>query len=154
MSDIELDKKEDLLLLESFTSKMKATQRALGKENAIYQKKGILEFGKSLGEDFFSLMEDMQSGYDAIESNGALRRISKEKLDTFLADHKAFQDVLSEYFLNTRVAGKVGDMFLDLAKESIESETKMDVGYNKDAALMSKEKMLENMPSVSVNHRV
>ena len=61
---------------------------------------------------------------------------------------------MSEYELNSRVAAKMGDMFLEMTKNSPENDTRMDVGYNKNASLMSKEKMLDNMPSVSVNNRV
>lgn len=153
MSEIELDKVEDLKALNGFVSKMESIKRKFEKENNIYKNKGVLAFNKS-PTDLFLIMEEMQHLYQDFGRDALLSRLSKEKIEEFSKKHEAFQKSVKEYELHVQVSMRIANMVVDATKDSIERETKTDLGYDKEAALMSEKKMLENMPSVSVNNRV
>lgn len=154
MTEIVLDSKEDIKILDEFVSKIRNLKRQFSKENEIFQKKGVLSFGHNLQDSFFQVIDEIKALYMHFNEVQILSRLSKERIDGFNKEHEDFNNVMKEYELNTRVAAKIGDMFLDMTKGALESDTRMDIGYDKNAALMSKEKMLENMPSISINNRV
>lgn len=153
MSDVIVDSKEDLNLADKFLSKMKILKGQFQKENEIFDKKGVMEFNH-YAEIIAKSIEELGSLYNAIEDSNLLTRLSREKIDKIQAEHEDFQKVSKKYQINVRVAEKIGNIFFDMARENIEKERKIDIGYNKQASYMSKKELLDNMPAVAVNNRV
>lgn len=153
MTGIVLDSKEDLKVLDEFISKTKNLKRQFAKENEIFEKKGVLGFGDKY-EQIAILTEEMSELYRILESNGILNRLSKEKLALIKDEQDSLQKIAKDYQMNVNVAQNIGEMFFDIAKNNLESDTKLESGYDKDASLISGKQILDNMPAVAVNSKV
>jgi hypothetical protein len=153
MTDILLDSKEDIKLVDNFISKIKSLKRQFEKENDIFNKKGVLGFNRN-PENTFSLMEEISTLYDHMIKNQVIRRISKDKIESVKTEHEKFLEIVSDFEINLKVSERMSNMFIDIAKSNVEAEAQMDIGYNNEAALISKDRMLHNMPSVAVNSKV
>lgn len=154
MSENLVDSKEDVKYLNDFISKIKNLRRQFEKANQVYNNKGVISFSASFRDGMIQNVEDLSDLYTDVQNNKVLSRLSKEKVQLFQEENQSFTKAMNDYELNARVAARMGDMFLEMAKNSVEWDTKMDSGYDKNASLMSSEKMLNNMPAVSVNNRV
>ena len=153
MTDQKMTEKEALALVNNFISKVKVLKRRFQKENDHFDKKGIVGFNKGQSQ-IFSTVDEISDLYTKIDSKDIFTSLNKAKIETLQKEHEEFREAIKEYSINVRAGARVGEIFMNVAKDSVENNTKMDLGYSKDSALMSEKRMINNMPSVAVNNKV
>ena len=91
---------------------------------------------------------------NALNTRDLKNVVSENLLKTTATEYDGFQEALKQYYINLEIAGKVSNMILNTIKKSIQTDAKKDYGYNKDGKLVSDKKILNAVPSISVNNKV
>lgn len=136
-----------------FSLKLKKLSKTLKKENEHFAKKGVVGFSKNR-EEYEAKLKEIFELYALINKPQVYEQIDKSSMEKIAADHKNFSKILEQYEINVSAAIEVGEMLFDITKENVGSSTREDMGYDKEAGLVSDKKILDNMPSVAVDSKV
>jgi hypothetical protein len=133
---------------------MKKAKKHMKKENEWFDKKGVVGFSKSESQ-ILPALQDFYESYESLKNIPELgSKATEADLKKAEQEYSEFMAEIREYSINLRAASKVGEIFLDAAKNTLEQNTKMDHGYNKEGIFISDKKILANIPAMTVNNKV
>lgn len=136
-----------------FSLKIKKLHKLLKKENEHFEKKGVVGFSEKR-EEYEAKLQEVTDLYKLMNKPQVFDQIDKQSMEKISKDHTAFMKVAEQYEINVRASVEVGQIFFDITKNNVGSATREDMGYNKEAAMVSAKKILDNMPSVAVDNKV
>jgi hypothetical protein len=133
---------------------MRKAKKQMKKENEWFDTKGVIGFSKSESQ-ILPILHDFYESYENLKNIPEFNsNTTTAELKAAEQEYREFIAEIREYSINLRAASKVGEIFLDAAKNTLEKNTKMDHGYNKNGVFISDKKILANIPSMTVNNKV
>ncbi len=133
---------------------MRQIKKQLQKENDWFDKHGVVGFSKS-ADQISSGLKEFYDNYEQLKNIPELHNKAPEaELNKAEKEYSEFMEIIREYHINLRAASKVGEIFLESAKNNLEQNTRMNNGYNKDGGFISDKKILDNIPSIAFNNKV
>jgi hypothetical protein len=134
---------------------MKKAKKLLQKENDWFDKHGVVGFTTKAKDEITKQLLEFNSGFENFKKNENLNgELSESELRLIEKEYDEFISVVREYHLNLKAASRVSEIFLESAKNTMEQNTKMDHGYNKEGVFISDRQILANMPSMTLNDKV
>jgi len=141
-------------MFKTLLSMIRECKKRIENENAIFEKAGVSGFVEGQTKSL-QMLQEFYAYYKDVTSIRDLKNTVSEKILTATAnEYDELHKVMKKYHINLEIASKVSDVFLDSMKKNIQSDAQKDYGYNKDGRLVSDQKILSSMPSISFNNKV
>lgn len=139
---------KDLLVM------MRACKKCVDTENQLFAKYGIESMVKGQAK-LVPMISEFNSFYNDLMSTRDLKKlVQEETIKDAAKEYDQLKEVLQKYSINLEAAERVSNIFMKSIKRNMQLDKKMDYGYNKDGGLVPDKKILDLMPSVSVNNKV
>lgn len=141
-------------MVKQLLSMIRECKKRINHENGLFEKVGVSGLAQGQAKSLEMLQDFYNSYQDVLNIMDLKNTVSENILATAANEYDELHKILRKYHVNLAIAGKVSGILLDSMKRSIQTDVKKDYGYNRNGMLVSDNKILLSMPSISFNHKV
>jgi len=141
-------------MVKQLLSMIRECKKRIDNENNSFEKIGISGLIPGQAKSLTMLQEFQGYYQDVLNIRDLKNTVSENVLTTAANEYDTLHEVLKQYYVNLEIAGRVSNIFLDSMKQSIQIDARKDYGYNRNGMLISDNKILSSMPSISFNNKV